>query len=56
MVMAEPPETGAAHHAAAADRLARSAALADGLHAAFAVTVFDPADPALAGVFMAGRG
>ncbi|MGO9081227.1 MAG: tyrosine-type recombinase/integrase [Streptosporangiaceae bacterium] len=52
--MAEPPETGGAQHAAAADRLARSAALAGGLPAAFAVTVFDPVDPALAGVFMAG--
>lgn len=35
-------------------RLARSAALADGLPAAFAAAVLDPADPALAGVFMAG--
>jgi hypothetical protein len=37
-----------------AARLARSAVLADGLPAAFAADVLDPADPALAGVFMAG--
>ena len=34
--------------------LAQSAALAEGLPAAFATSTFDPADPALAGVFMAG--
>jgi integrase len=50
----DPPQTSTPRHDGAADRLARSAALAEGLPAAFAAAVLDPADPALAGVFMAG--
>ena len=52
--MGDPPQPGAPLHAGAADRLAQSAALAEGVPAAFAADVLDPADPALAGVFMAG--
>jgi integrase len=50
--VADPPQPGLL--LPGADRLAQSGALAEGLPAAFAATVLDPADPALAGVFMAG--
>jgi integrase len=49
----DPSQPGAPRQGAA-DRLAQSAALAEGLPAAFAASTFNPADPALAGVFMAG--
>src|SRR6266702_2772678 len=52
--MGDPPQISTPQHDGAADRLAQSAALAAGLPAAFAAAVPDPADPALAGVFMAG--
>jgi len=52
--MDDPPQISTSPQAGAAGRLARSAALAEGLPAAFAVAELDPADPALAGVFMAG--
>ena len=52
--MDDPPQISTSPQAGAAGRLAQSAALAEGLPAAFAVAVLDPADPALAGVFMAG--
>ena len=52
--MGDPPQISTPRQAGAADRLAQSAALAGGLPAAFAAAVLDPADPALAGVFMAG--
>src|SRR5260370_852512 len=52
--MGDPPQASTPQHAGAAGRLAQSAALAEGLPAAFATSTFDPADPALAGVFMAG--
>jgi integrase len=52
--MGDPPQAGTLQAGGAADRLARSEALAEGLPAAFAGAVLDPADPALAGVFMAG--
>jgi integrase len=52
--MGDPPQIGTSQRADATDRLAQSAALAEGLPAAFATTTFDPADPALAGVFTAG--
>ncbi len=51
--MPDPSQPGAPR-SGAPDRLAQSAALAEGLPAAFAASTFNPADPALAGVFMAG--
>jgi len=48
------PSQPGAPRSGAPDRLAQSAALAEGLPAAFAASTFNPADPALAGVFMAG--
>ena len=52
--MGDPPQASVPRPGGAADWLARSAALAEGLPAAFTADVLDPADPALAGVFMAG--
>ena len=52
--MGDPPQISTSPEAGAAGRLRRSAALAEGLPAAFAAAVLDPGDPALAGVFMAG--
>jgi integrase len=52
--MGDPPQASTPQRAGSAGRLAQSAALAAGLPAAFATGTFDPADPALAGVFMAG--
>ena len=52
--MGDPPQISTPRQAGAPGRLAQSAALAGGLPAAFAAAVLDPADPALAGVFMAG--
>jgi integrase len=52
--MGDPPQISTSQQAGAAGRLAQSAALAEGLPAAFAAAVLDPADPVLAGVFMAG--
>src|SRR5260370_19253144 len=52
--MGDPPQASTPQHAGAAGRLTQSAALTEGLPAAFAASTFDPADPALAGVFMAG--
>jgi len=49
-----PDRTGISAKAAGPDRLTRSGALVADLPAAFATTTFDPADPALAEVFMAG--
>ena len=47
-------QPGTRGHRGAADRLAQSARLAEGLPAVFTAPVLSPADPALAGVFMAG--
>ncbi|MGE5290845.1 MAG: hypothetical protein ACM3ML_27360 [Micromonosporaceae bacterium] len=52
--MGDPPQASSPQRASSADRLAQSGALAEGLPAGFAAAVIDPADPALAGVFMAG--
>jgi integrase len=52
--MGDPPKAGIPLQAGVAGRLAQSAALAEGVPAAFAADVLHPADPALAGVFMAG--
>jgi len=52
--MGDPPQASTPQRAGSAGRLAQSAALAEGLPAAFTASTFDPADPALAGVFMAG--
>lgn len=52
--MHEPRSRRAATATAASDLQARSAALVAGIPEVFTAAVFDPADPALAGVFSAG--